>query len=126
MYSNKCFKTSWSLSLCNAAIIIALGVVSSVSPSAVRAQSTTASIFGQAPAGETVTAHSSEGMQRHDTVNKKGRYKINSLPAGDYTVTLQKDGQTVDTRSNIPLIVGRGAEVDFACPGDHCEASANR
>ncbi|MFK2891349.1 carboxypeptidase regulatory-like domain-containing protein [Dyella flagellata] len=93
--------------------------------SAAHAQATSSTIFGQAPAGEVVTATSSLGLHRHETVNKKGRYKINSLPMGDYTVTLEKGGQLVDTRPNIGLIAGRGAEVDFACPNDHCEASEN-
>jgi len=121
MYSNKRFKTCRSFSPANTAIIIALAAVLPVSIA--YAQSTTSTIFGQAPSGTTVTAHSTTGFQRHETVNKKGRYKLSSLPTGDYTVTLQKDGQTVDTRSNIPLVVGRGAEVDFACPNDHCAAS---
>jgi hypothetical protein len=123
MYRNKRFEIRLSLSLSNAAIAIALGALSCLPVSMARAQSTTSSIFGQAPSGTTVTAHSSSGFQRHETVSKKGRYKLSSLPTGDYTVTLQKDGQTVDTRTNIPLVVGRGAEVDFACPNDHCEAS---
>ena len=112
-----------SLSVGSAAITIALGIACSLSPSAAHAQSTSSSIFGHAPAGETITATSSLGLHRHETVNKKGRYKINSLPLGDYTVTLEKSGQPVDTRPNITLMVGRSAEVDFACPNDHCEAS---
>lgn len=123
MYSNKRFKTRWPFSVCNAAIVVALAAVGYLPMSAVHAQSTTSAIFGQAPSGTIVTAHSTTGFQRHETVSKKGRYKITSLPTGDYTVTLQKDGQTVDTRPNIPLIVGRSAEVDFACPNDHCAAS---
>jgi hypothetical protein len=103
-----------------AAIAMVLGVTGLASSTTAHAQSTSATIFGQAPAGESVTALSSTGLHRHDTVNKKGRYKIGSLPAGDYTVTLEKDGQTVDTRSNVALIAGRGAEVDFACPNDQC------
>jgi hypothetical protein len=115
-----------ALSTCLAALVAALGMAGFLPAASVHAQSTTANIFGQAPAGETVTALSSSGLHRQETVNKKGRYKFTSLPAGDYTVTLEKDGQTVDTRSNIALIVGRGAEVDFACPGDQCVASENR
>jgi hypothetical protein len=89
-------------------------------PAATYAQSTTANIFGKAPAGETVIARSSSGLHRDAKANARGLYKITSLPAGDYTVTLEKDGQTVDKQSNVALIVGRGAEVDFACPNDQC------
>ena len=113
------------VSVLSLAMLAALSIGSTMSPTAARAQSTVANIFGQAPAGETVTATSSAGLHRHGTANSKGRYTINSLPAGDYTLTLEKEGQTVDTRSNIALVAGRGAEVDFACPGDKC-ASGDR
>lgn len=89
------------------------------------AQGTTAHIFGQAPAGETVYAQSSTGLHRHVTVDDKGRYSLRNLPMSTYTVSLQKDGKTVDTRTNIPVTVGRGAEVDFACPNDHCAAASD-
>ncbi|MGC1549131.1 MAG: carboxypeptidase-like regulatory domain-containing protein [Rhodanobacter sp.] len=128
MHKLEYFKGSnhpWSFSLRNAAIVIALGVVSFMSASTVYAQSTSATIFGQAPAGAIVTASSSTGVHRHQTVKKTGHYKIDGLPDGDYTVTLEKDTQTVDTRSNISLLVGRNAEVDFACPNDQCAASEN-
>jgi hypothetical protein len=106
--------------------VVAACAVACALPIAARAQSTTARIFGQAPAGETVVAHSSAGLHRDAKANTKGRYSISSLPAGDYTVTLEKDGKTVDTQSNVALIVGRGAEVDFACPNDQCAAAENR
>jgi hypothetical protein len=112
-------------SILSIALIAALSVGSTMLPIAAQAQSTIANIFGQAPAGETITATSSAGLHRHGTANAKGHYTINSLPAGDYTVTLEKDGQTVDTRSNVALVAGRGAEVDFACPNDQC-ATGNR
>ncbi|MFC4763599.1 carboxypeptidase-like regulatory domain-containing protein [Dyella koreensis] len=89
---------------------------------AAHAQGTTASIFGQAPAGATVTVSSVTGLHRHVTVDAKGRYKL-ALPVSVYTVMLEKDGKAVDTRANIPLTVGRGMEVDFACPNDQCAAS---
>lgn len=86
------------------------------------AQSTSGHIFGQAPAGETVTVQSRSGFHRHMTVKDNGRYTINALPLGVYAVTLEKDGTVVDRRANIPITVGRGAEVDFACPRDQCAA----
>jgi hypothetical protein len=88
--------------------------------STAHAQSTAASIFGWGPAGQTVKVQSTSGMHRHATVNDKGRYNIHSLPLGTYTVTLEKDGKAVDTRRNIPLAVGRSAEIDFACVEDKC------
>jgi len=78
-------------------------------------QATTGSIFGQVPAGngETVTARSSSGVTRQVSVDSAGRYTIGSLPLGSYTVTLQRDGKEVDSRSNITLRVGAGTEVSF-------------
>lgn len=116
----------WSFCLGNAAIVIALGTISSLSPMAVSAQGTTATIFGQAPFGEVVTAISATGLHRHQTVNKTGRYKIGPLPQGDYTVTLESGGQTVKTQSGITLLVGQNAKIDFACPNDHCAATENQ
>lgn len=114
--------SAWGL-----AIAIVLGVYGTVGFTAVHAQSTVAKVFGWAPAGQTITAHSStSGARRHVQANAKGRYTISALPLGIYTVTLEKDGKAVDTRSNIPLTVGGGAEIDFACPHDQCAASANK
>lgn len=89
----------------------------------VQAQSTAGSIFGHGPAGATVTATSSTGAQRRATISAKGRYTLSPLPMGTYTVTVEKDGAVADTRKNIPITVGRGAQLDFACPDDRCEAA---
>ena len=115
------------ISVWGLAIAIALGAYGTAGFSAVHAQSSTAAkVFGWAPAGQTITAHSStSGARRHAKANAKGRYVISALPMGSYTVTLEKDGKAVDTRSNISLTVGGGAEVDFACPRDQCAASVN-
>lgn len=88
------------------------------------AQSTGTHIFGWAPAGEVVMAKSATGMKRKATVAENGRYQLRALATGVYTVTLMKGDAVVDTRKNIPLTVGRGAEVDFACPNDQCAADA--
>ncbi len=77
------------------------------------AQSTTGSIFGQAQAGETVLVKSTSGITRQVAVDSTGHYAVSSLPLGDYTVSLQRDGQVVDSRSNVTLRVGSGTEVSF-------------
>lgn len=107
------------------AVVAGMVTMGGMLPLSASAQSTTAHIFGQAPAGETVLAQSSNGLHRHVTVDAKGRYNLRNLPMSTYTVSLQKDGKIVDTRANIPVTVGRGAEVDFACPDDHCAAASN-
>ncbi|GLQ46516.1 hypothetical protein GCM10007862_15670 [Dyella lipolytica] len=129
MHKIERFRTSnlrWSFCLCNAAAVIAVGIISSVSPAVVSAQGTTATIFGQAPFGEVVTVSSATGLHRHQTVNKTGKYKIGPLPQGDYTVTLESGGQAVKTQSGITLLVGQNAKIDFACPNDHCAAPENQ
>jgi hypothetical protein len=90
----------------------------------VQAQGTTASMFGQGPAGGLVTARSDAGVQRHATIGGNGRYRISPIPMGTYSVTLEKDGKVVDTRKKITLTVGKGAEVDFACENDKCDAGS--
>lgn len=110
--------SAWGLAM--AAVLGIYGVAGSV---AVHAQATVGNVFGWAPAGQTITVHSTSGVHRHVKANAKGRYSIGSLPMGIYTVALEKDGNVVDTRSNIKLTVGRGAEVDFACAQDQCAES---
>jgi hypothetical protein len=85
---------------------------------AVHAQSTTGTIFGQAPAGtnEVVTITGTTGVSRQVPVDATGRYRAGNLPLGTYTVSLQRDGTTVETRNNVNTIVGQGTEVSFAGP----------
>ncbi|WP_236585323.1 TonB-dependent receptor [Dyella sp. EPa41] len=78
------------------------------------AQSTTGTIFGQAEAGETVTVSGTTGVTRSATVDQSGRYRISNLPLGTYSVTLQKDGATVDSRKDVAITVNAGTEVSFA------------
>jgi hypothetical protein len=112
--------SAWSL-----AIAIVLGTYGAAGFITVHAQATAGKIFGWAPAGETITVHSTTGVHRHSKVNAKGRYTIGSLPMGVYTVAMEKDGNAIDSRPNIKLAAGGGAEVDFACVHDQCAESAS-
>jgi len=82
----------------------------------VNAQSTTGSIYGSAPAGEgtTVVVQNNSGFSRTITVDASGRYNVGNLPVGTYSVTLQREGQVVETRKDIVLRVGSGTDVSFA------------
>jgi hypothetical protein len=74
-------------------------------------------IFGRAVAAPGTTVHLENldtGLARDISVDADGRYRASSLPVGRYRVTLQRDGQTVDTRENVQVAVGTGAEVSFA------------
>lgn len=100
-----------------AALILGITAIGSA-----QAQSTVAMIHGKAPAGATVVARSNSGMHRQTTVKDNGRYVLRSLPLGIYTVTLKKNGKTSGVPAHVPLTVGRGFEVDFDCPHNHCAA----
>lgn len=84
------------------------------------AQGTDSSIFGKAPTGTTIVAHSATGVTRHVTADSKGRYSFNHLPLGTYTVSLEKDGKTLANLNGAELFVGRSFGVDFACDNDQC------
>ncbi|HSD17144.1 MAG TPA: TonB-dependent receptor [Thermomonas sp.] len=74
------------------------------------AQSTAATLRGQAAAGATVTATNVDtGLSRSAAVNASGGYTIPGLPPGTYRV----EGGTGGTR-NITLAVGQVATVDLA------------
>lgn len=102
---------------------VATGLLALATPGLSFAQSTAGSIFGHGPAGQTVTVTSPSGSQRHVVINGKGRYTVSPVSAGTYSVVLEKDGAVVDTRKNIPITIGRGAQIDFACPNDNCGAA---
>ncbi|WP_250624430.1 TonB-dependent receptor [Pinirhizobacter soli] len=103
---------------------ISLAVGLAVGSTAIFAQATTGSIFGQAPAaeGETVQVRSNSGVTREVAVDANGRYTIGSLPLGTYSVSLVKDGATIDSRSNVDLRVGSGTEVSFATGAKNLDA----
>ncbi len=91
---------------------LAIGLGLCLVGTGVFAQATTGSIFGQAKAGETVVVKSPTGFSRQVTVGADGRYSVSQLPVGTYDVTLQRDGQTVDSRSDVTIRVG-GTDVSF-------------
>lgn len=113
------------LSMLGLSMAIALGVSGAAGVTTAHAQATVGKVFGWAPAGLTITAHSNTGVHRHTKANDNGRYTIGTLPMGVYEVALEKDGKAIDTRPNVKLTVGRGAEVDFACDHDQCAKSSS-
>ena len=93
------------------ALAVALGVgLAGVA----HAQSTSGSFFGTAQPGETVTIKGASGLTRTVSTDAAGRFAVSSLPVGSYDVTLQRDGHTVDTKSDVSIRVGAGTEVSFA------------
>jgi len=95
------------------ALAIAMGLSFS---GAALAQSTVGSIFGQAPAasGETVMVSNTSGFSREVPVDSAGRYRVDHLPVGTYTVTLKQNGTVVSTHDNAYVSSGGASGVDFA------------
>ena len=97
----------------------ALAIVLTSVIGAAAAQSTTGSLFGNAPsaAGATITVQNESGLKRSVTVDTNGRYNLGSLPVGKYSIRLERDGQVIDKRENVLLRVGAGTEVSFGGEG---------
>jgi hypothetical protein len=105
---------------------LAMGAFGAMTLSVAYAQDTDSRIFGKAPTDGTITVHSDMGFTRHGSANSKGRYALSELRPGTYVVSLEKDGKTLASQPGVPLFVGRGSEVDFACNNDQCSASIAR
>lgn len=102
-----------------------MGALAAGSISTASAQSTSGSIFGRAPMGDSITARSdTTGTGRTVTVDSNGRYSANGLPVGTYTVTLKQDGQAMVKHINVPVIAGSGVQVDFKCGEIKCDEVA--
>lgn len=97
------------------ALTVALGLCFA---GGVQAQSTTGSIFGTVPSGEgaTVVVSNNSGFSRTIPVDASGRFNISTLPVGNYTVTAQRGGQVVGTRT-VTVRAGAGADVSFGEAG---------
>lgn len=114
-------RRGWSLALAAAAGACALLVSAPTF-----AQSTAGTVFGNAPAGSEVSAHSTtNGTQRTVHVGEDGRYALRALPTGVYDVTLEENGHPVAKHPKVPVIVGRGSKVDFDCAQDGCGKPSN-
>ncbi|PTR34107.1 carboxypeptidase family protein [Luteibacter sp. OK325] len=104
------------------ALAIGLGTVSG----AVVAQSNvTGSIFGQvSQQGSTVTVSSADtGFSRSIPVDSSGRYRVTSLPPGNYKVSLENNGAVVSTRDNVTVTISGGSEVSFGAAASATEAA---
>jgi outer membrane receptor for ferrienterochelin and colicin len=87
-------------------------------------QATTGNIFGNAPqqSGETVVVSNATGLTREVPV-VDGRFAVNNLPLGTYTVTLKQNDQVVATHENVTVAAGHGIDAGFANSRDAKELS---
>ena len=97
-----------------------MGIFAMASIPTVSAQTTAGSIFGKAPAGDSINVHSDTGAGRTVKVDASGRYKALEMPMGNYTVTLIKNGVPIVKHINVPVVAARGTEVDFNCGANKC------
>ncbi|HMH68383.1 MAG TPA: carboxypeptidase-like regulatory domain-containing protein, partial [Pinirhizobacter sp.] len=107
--------------------VLAVALISGLAGTgAVLAQSNASgAMFGSAPAdsGSTVLIENTDtGFSREVAVDSSGRYRISSLPVGNYRVTLKSAGKSVSTRDNVAVNVGGGSEVSFTGEGTATKA----
>ncbi|TCV94977.1 carboxypeptidase family protein [Luteibacter rhizovicinus] len=87
------------------------------------AQSTVGDVYGTATASQTIQMQNlGSGQTRQVTVGEDGRYRVSSLPVGNYRINVQQNGQTVTTR-DINVIAGQSAQINFTAPAASADAS---
>jgi hypothetical protein len=99
------------------AVALGMGLFGVAGDNAFAQSNASGVIFGKAEAAPGTTVHLENidtGLARDITVDANGRYRASSLPIGRYRVSLQRDGQTIESRDNVQVAVGTGAEVSFA------------
>ena len=118
-------KSSTNITLRKTGLATALGLL--LASTAAYGQSTTSSIFGHVPVqpGESVKVTNGSGLSRTVGIDSQGRYSANQLPVGTYTVSLMRDGQVIQQRSNVLLQVGIGSEVSFSAPAAAAASAVN-
>lgn len=112
----------------NVAMMAMVGAcAAAVGATAMADEQTTGRVFGSAPAGATVVISSADfGIQRTVPVDQAGRYSVNWLPIGVYTVTAMENGNALVEHPGVPILVDRGSRVDFACVQGRCSEMAQR
>lgn len=99
------------------ALSISLGVTAltvAVGPVAFAQSNTVGNIYGQATAGATVVAESIDtGAKRRTTADATGRFSINGVPPGSFTVQLLSGDKVVSTRK-VEVLIGQGVDASFS------------
>jgi len=99
------------------ALSISLGVSAltvAVGPVAFAQSNTVGNIYGQATAGASVVAESIDtGAKRRTTADATGRFSINGVSPGSYTVQLLSGDKVVSTRK-VEVLIGQGVDASFS------------
>lgn len=88
-----------------------------VMPAAYAQSNTTGVIYGQvdsAAGAEVVAENLQTGAKRTVKPDSAGRYQFNSLPTGEYRVSVVRGGAVVSKRDNVVVLLSQGAEVSFS------------
>lgn len=117
-------RTSFARRLAISTVLAVCGATGSI---AIHAQSTAGTVYGIAPAGDSILVHNeTNGIQRRVHVDSKGRYRVSAVPRGVYTVTLEENGQPIVKHTNVPVNAGGGIKVDFDCAKGECGKPADK
>ncbi|WP_158880301.1 TonB-dependent receptor [Rhodanobacter sp. L36] len=97
------------------ALALAIGSVTMGFAGAAWSQATTGTIYGTVPAAanEAIQVTGGSGFNRTVPVGSTGKFSI-TLPVGTYTVSLLRDGQVVQSRSDVSPVAAGAVSVDFA------------
>lgn len=79
---------------------------------AAHAQRSSGNIVGKALSGDTIVVQGlSNGFHRELSSKEDGKYRVSSVPAGEYTVSIQHADGTRDTYKRVVVRVGSTARV---------------
>ena len=101
-----------------AALCIALGACLSAMTPVVMAQSATGGVAGRATAGDqVVVTREATGLTRSTTVGDDGSYRLGTLPVGDYTLQVVRDGQPLGEPVRVNVALGGTTTVNLGGQG---------
>ena len=99
------------------ALAVAAAVALGGAGSALAQNNNSGYIYGSANPGDVVhIENTATGLKRDITIGQDGGYRANSLPIGNYNVTLLRNGATVDTRKDVLTQISLGTNVSFNAP----------
>jgi len=109
---------SWRVVLAAAAVA---AVANLIIPGLLSAQTTTGTIDGRVvdesraavPSAIVTARQVGTGLARSATVSAAGTYRLPSLPAGRYDVTVELAGFATQIAKNVPVLVANSTTVDF-------------